>query len=95
MDGQFRNNIYKELYISERTLYYLFKTNAQETFLEFLTRYRIDKAKYFLLTTTMSISQVAESVGIKDHYYFSRVFKKHTGLTPLQFRNQGGTQENA
>lgn len=88
-------DIYKELYISERALYYLFKTNAQETFLEFLTRYRIDKAKYFLLTSAMSISQVAERVGIKDHYYFSRVFKKRTGLTPLQFRNQGGTQENA
>ncbi len=88
-------DIYKELYISERALYYLFKTNTQETFLEFLTRYRIDKAKHFLLTSTMSISQVAERVGIKDHYYFSRLFKKHTGLTPLQFKNQGGTQENA
>lgn len=88
-------DIYKELYISERTLYYLFKTNTQETFLEFLTRYRIEKAKHFLLTSTMSVSQVAERVGIKDHYYFSRLFKKHTGVTPLQFKTQGGSQENA
>ncbi len=88
-------DIYKELYISERTLYYLFKTNTHETFLEFLTRYRIDKAKQFLLTSSMSVSQVAEKVGIKDHYYFGRLFKKHTGVTPLQFKNQGGAQENA
>lgn len=47
---------------------------------------RIGAAKTLLLQTSMPISEVAGAVGISDYNYFSRLFRKTTGLTPRQFR---------
>lgn len=81
-------SICKELYISERTFYYLFKSNTNESFVEYLTRFRIEKAKHLLLNSNMSISEISENVGIKDHYYFNKIFKKYTGVTPLSYKSE-------
>ncbi len=83
-------DICKNLFISERTFYYLFKANVKVTFVEYLTEFRIKKAKILLLTTNLPIPEVAEKVGIKDHYYFNKVFKKYTGMTPVKFRAEEG-----
>ena len=83
-------DICKNLFISERTFYYLFKSNVKVTFVEYLTEFRIKKAKILLLTTNLPIPEVAEKVGIKDHYYFNKVFKKHTGITPVKFKMEEG-----
>lgn len=83
-------DICKNLFISERTFYYLFKSNVKVTFVEYLTEFRIKKAKFLLLTTNLSIPEVAEKVGIKDHYYFNKVFKKYTGMTPVKFKIEEG-----
>lgn len=88
-------NVCSELYISERTFYYLFKANTKETFVEYLTHFRIEKAKQLLLLTNKPISEIAESIGIKDHYYFNKIFKTHTGVTPAKFRDKGGSSNNA
>lgn len=79
-------DICKNLFISERTFYYLFKANVKVTFVEYLTEFRIKKAKILLLTTNLPIPEVAEKVGIKDHYYFNKVFKRYTGMTPVKFK---------
>lgn len=86
-------DICMRFFISAKTLYKLFKTNTNETFIEYLTRIRIEKSKLFLLTTTKAIGEIAEDVGIKDYYYFNKLFKKQTGVTPLSYRNQNEKRE--
>lgn len=77
-------------YISIRTLYNLSVANTGKSFAEYLTHFRISKAKNLLITTSMSIAEIADAIGIKDHYYFIKVFKKHLGITPIKFREENG-----
>lgn len=83
-------DICSTLYISQRTLYNVSKANTGETFFEYLTHFRIEKAKHLLLTTPMSLPDIADKIGLKDHYYFNKVFKKHTGVTPYKYKSEGG-----
>jgi AraC-like DNA-binding protein len=54
---------------------------------ECTNRYRIEKAIHMLTHTDMPIQEIAISVGISTHQHFSNFFKKYTGLTPTQYRN--------
>lgn len=65
-----------------------FKQYTEVTYVEYLTRVRIDKAKELLRLTEYKFYQIAEKVGYTDPNYFSSSFKKHTGLTPKQYREQ-------
>ena len=47
----------------------------------------MDYAKYILSTTNMQIQNVALHCGIMDVQYFSKLFKKHTGKTPTEYRS--------
>ncbi len=49
---------------------------------------RVERAQLLLLTTHHSLQQIAEKVGLENLSYFSRVFKKHAGKTPGNFRKQ-------
>ncbi|MDE7068124.1 MAG: helix-turn-helix domain-containing protein, partial [Schaedlerella arabinosiphila] len=53
--------------------------------MQFLSRLRIEKAKEFLTANSMSVSTVARLVGYDDPLYFSRVFRKSTGIAPHKF----------
>lgn len=64
---------------------HLFKQSTGCTPIQFLTNLRIEKAKEFLLTEDLSVSEVAALVGYKDSMYFSKVFKKVTGSSPKSF----------
>ena len=57
---------------------------------QYLNTQRIEKAKEFLLSNSMSISTIARLVGFDDPLYFSRVFKKHTGIAPQMFYQKVG-----
>ena len=48
----------------------------------------MEKARKYLKDTGLSVIEIAESVGYEDSQYFFRVFKKTTGVTPLQYRQQ-------
>lgn len=54
----------------------------------YLARTRMNRAKALLAETSMSIRDIAESVGYADMYYFNKQFKKQLGLTPVQFKMQ-------
>ena len=51
-----------------------------------ISKIRIERAEELLLSTSMSVQQVAEASGYNDAKYFMRVFKQHTGLTPTRYR---------
>ncbi|HEY2420630.1 MAG TPA: helix-turn-helix domain-containing protein, partial [Neobacillus sp.] len=65
----------------------LFKDRFGMTFIDYLTEIRINHAKTEMLDQGMSLKEICFSVGYKDPNYFSRVFKKQTGLSPTEFRN--------
>lgn len=67
----------------------VFSRQTDETFTEYLTRLKIEKAKELLRTTTLKSFEISSQIGYNDPHYFSHVFKKHTGLSPRNFRLQG------
>jgi two-component system response regulator YesN len=67
---------------------YTFKQETGMTFLEYLTRFRIDKACYMLEHTDVKVFQVSQMVGYQDAKYFSQVFRKMMGCKPSEFREQ-------
>lgn len=50
-------------------------------------RLRMNAARTLLETTELPVSEIAAAVGYEDPLYFSRVFKKHTGQSPLHYRS--------
>lgn len=64
----------------------LFKQSTGSSFKEYLNMVRIEESKRLLANTDFSIIDIAVAVGFEDQSYFSKVFKKYTGLTPKQFR---------
>lgn len=77
-----------ELYLSTSQFSFIFKEGTGQTFVEYLTSYRIEEAKKLLKTTDQLAYEVAESVGYKDSRYFSLIFKKQTGLTAMEYRKR-------
>lgn len=73
------------VHLSKNYFANLFKKEVGESFLEYLTRIRIDNAKE-LLRQEMKTGDVGSLVGIPDPKYFSKVFKKITGLSPSEYR---------
>ena len=76
-----------EVYLSQNYLSELFKKEIGEGFYDFLSKYRIKKAKEILLTTNLKVYEIAQMVGYNDSITFGRAFKKITGTTPNNFRN--------
>jgi two-component system, response regulator YesN len=66
----------------------VFSQETCQTFKEYLTTTRINKAKELLRTTSLSSNDISYQVGFNDPHYFSYVFKKNTGFSPTDFRSQ-------
>ncbi|WP_168735928.1 response regulator transcription factor [Cohnella fermenti] len=64
----------------------MFKKTTGESFVVYLTRLRIEKAKLLLLTTDQKTFEIAEAVGFENYRSFNRIFKKETGMTPSDYR---------
>lgn len=75
------------IYLSSFYVSHLFKEELGETFVEYLTRIRIDKAKQ-LLKEGNSVKETAKLVGFCDVAYFNKVFKKHVGVTAAKYANK-------
>jgi two-component system response regulator YesN len=75
-------------YVNLNPFYFskLFKKHVGETFIDYLTRLRIDKAKDLIGREELSLKEVCYEVGYNDPNYFSRVFKKVTGISPSEYR---------
>ena len=92
IDEHLSENIYisdicDNFFISKNSLYGLFADEFGCAVSEFITEKRLATAKKLLISSPeMNVAQIAAACGFFDYNYFIRVFKKHLGKTPLQFR---------
>ncbi|MBC8061214.1 MAG: response regulator [Clostridiaceae bacterium] len=80
--------ISRELYITPGYLSLLFKQEMGINFIDFITKYRIERAMELLKNSSLKNYQVSNMIGFKDEKYFSQIFKKYVGLTPSQYKQK-------
>ncbi len=66
----------------------VFKTETGKTMNQYLTEYRLERAKELLLDPRVKITDISARVGYTDSGYFGKAFKKATGLTPSEYREK-------
>lgn len=76
----------EQFHLNPQYISQLFKNEIGVGFLAYLTNIRMEKAKKLLLSTSLSIAEVAEQAGYGDYRVFTKVFKKAEGVTPSQYR---------
>jgi len=81
------SQVARRLHINNSYFCRYFKKTFGCTFHNYLSDYRIEKAKIFLKTTDFSISEISQKTGFESFAYFSRIFKDKMGCTPKQYRN--------
>ena len=65
----------------------VFKEGTGQTIQNFILDLRINNAKVLLKKTNMQLTEIVYGCGFSSQAYFCHIFKKRTGMTPLQFRN--------
>lgn len=86
------NTVAAEVGVSSSYFSSIFKQETGQSFVEYLTKLRIDKACELLRCTTLRSAEIGERVGYNDPHYFSATFKKVTGVSPKDYKN--GTPES-
>jgi len=66
----------------------LFKTETARTLNQYITDYRVERAKKLLSDPRNKVSEVSSKVGYRDGNYFAKIFKKQVGLSPSEFRDK-------
>ncbi len=66
----------------------LFKKETGSTLTDYVNRKRMEHAIFLLNTSDLPISVVGQRCGVQDDNYFTKIFKKYTGTTPKQFRQE-------
>lgn len=79
-------NVAEFVKIDRTYLYRLFKDETGLSVIDYINRHRISQAESMLSDQSLAIKDVAYSVGFSDQMYFSKVFKKHTGKTPTEYK---------
>ena len=78
--------IAEAFHFSPAYLNVLFKQEMKVTLKQYLSGYRLEKAKKLLEQDYMKITEIAEKCGYANANYFSKVFREGTGMTPLEYR---------
>ena len=80
----------ENIYLSPSYFSKIFKEEMNCNFNSYLNKLRIEKSKSLLLSDNISLIEIAGLLGFEDQSYFSKVFKKVTGVTPGKFRESRG-----
>lgn len=83
-------DISDSVFLSSTYVCTLFKNETGKTLNQFLTEYRIEKAKSMLKDFRIKITDISSKVGYSDGNYFSKAFKKLVGLSPSEYRERYG-----
>ena len=81
------NTLVAETCVSKDHLIRLFKQATGETPANYITRRKLEQAELLLTTTSLPVKNIAAELGFEDTSYFVRVFRKHSNMSPLEYRN--------
>ena len=84
------NNIAGQLGVNPTYLSALFRKECDCTLTEYVNRKRVEQAASLLSKTDKLVNTISYECGIQDTNYFIKLFKKYTGFTPTQYREQVG-----
>jgi AraC-like DNA-binding protein len=76
----------QRLGVSSEYLSRLFKKTIGKRYVDYVNELRVSRAQGLLKTTFLSVGEIAEEAGYTRHSYFSRLFKRMTGMTPQEYR---------
>lgn len=86
------NTVAHEVNVSPNHLSAMFSQKTGQTFVKYLTDVRMHRAKELLKCTSKRSNEICEEVGYRDPHYFSHMFKKNVGCSPIQYRERGGKE---
>jgi two-component system response regulator YesN len=78
--------IAKEVYLAPNYLCALFKQETGQTLNEYITKVRMEKAKELFKDKEKKINEICYAVGYNDPTYFTKIFKRYTGLNPIEYK---------
>lgn len=81
-------DVAREVHLSPFYLSRLFKEKEGVNFVDYLTRLRLEEAKKLLAQTNDTVAAIAEQVGYAEANYFSRIFRRHFGMSPSEYRER-------
>ncbi|MCR2806273.1 response regulator transcription factor [Paenibacillus soyae] len=87
------DSISMNLGISGEHLRHLFKQETGQTLHDYITKYRIEKAKTWLASGHYKLYEISDRVGYKSSHYFSKVFCKAVGMSPLDYAETKGAKQ--
>lgn len=92
-----KNNLHKNIRIadlaekcncSSSNIYKLFKQNMGSSPQDFFIHLKMERARKFLIQSNLKVKEIGLKLGYEDQYYFSRIFSKHVGLSPANYRKE-------
>ena len=85
-----RKELAEQVYLSESYVSHLFSKETGEPLADYITNRKIELAQNLLSTTSYPVSIIAVKAGYSNFSYFSKLFKKKTGLAPNEYRKAYG-----
>jgi len=82
------NDVAKVAFLNESYLCRKIKKVLGISFVEYLTKLRMEKALEYLKNPNIKITEIAHKVGYQDYRYFSQKFKEHTGYLPSEWKEK-------
>ncbi len=84
------DDIARHVYLSRSYLSSMFKEETGESLFSYINKVRVEKSKLFLLDNAISLVDISSLCGFDDQSYFTKVFKKFTGVSPKKYRDSRG-----